>query len=114
MRSQLARGRLDLALQTAREAQIRSLQYEEKVGALIRQTHRDIGRVDWRHEVPALLTEARRHVEERLEAERQLRETAQENLERLAGSDEAAALRRICGMLDDCFESARCEAKFAF
>jgi hypothetical protein len=103
MRAQLARGRLDLALQTAREAQIRSLQYEDKIRGLIRQTHRDIGRVDWRHEVPTLLAEARRHLEERIEAERQLRETAQANLERLAGSAEAAALARICAMLDDCF-----------
>lgn len=104
MRSQLARGRLDLALHTAREAQIRSLQYEEQVRALLRRTRRDVGHVDWRHEVPTLLTAARRHVEERIDVERLLRETAQGNLEQVAGTEEAEALRRICEMLDDCFQ----------
>jgi hypothetical protein len=51
-----------------------------------------------------LLADARTHLEARLNAERDLRSTAQANLERAAGTDEADVLRRICALLDECFE----------
>lgn len=104
MRSQLERGRLDLALQSAREAQIRSIQYHDKVHAQLRRTRRDIGRVDWRHEVPRLIEEALGHLEGRLSTEREIRGTAQGNLRELLGTPEAETLVRICDLLDDCFD----------
>ncbi len=52
IKSQLERNQFDLALQSAREAQIRSLQYQGYIEAVLRRTERDVGRVDWRHEVP--------------------------------------------------------------
>lgn len=104
MQSQLERGRLDLALQSAREAQIRSIQYHDKIHAQLRRTRRDIGRVDWRHEVPRLIEEALSHLEGRLSTERGIRATAQSNLRELLGTAEAETLVRICDLLDDCFD----------
>ena len=46
--SQLARGRFDEAVQTARNARWQSLRFAEKVTAIIRETRRDVSRVDWR------------------------------------------------------------------
>lgn len=103
MRSQLERGRLDLALHSAREAQIRSVQYHDTVHALIRRTQRDLGRVDWREEVPGLIEEAIEHLSGRMSAEREMRATAAENLRRLLGTPEARTLALICDLLDDCF-----------
>lgn len=69
LRAQLQRGRFDLALQSAREAHIRSVQYDDKIRALLRKTQRDVGNVDWRREVPRLLKEALAHLESRLRTE---------------------------------------------
>lgn len=102
IRSQLERNQLDLALQSAREAQIRSLQYHDQIVAMLRRTERDVGRVDWRHEIPALLDEALAHVRGRLEAERQIMQCAEDSLDQLAGSEKAAKLVAIRDMLLDC------------
>lgn len=102
MRSQIERGRLDLALHTAREAQIRSIQFHDKVHALLSKTRRDVGRVDWRTEVPRLIEEALHHLDCRLSSERDMRTTTGENLRELLGAPEAQTLVRICDLLDDC------------
>lgn len=102
IRSQLDRGRLDLALQSAREAQVRSVQYHAHVDGLLRKTQRDLGKVDWRHEVPALIQEALGHIQSRMDTERQLIETVEERIDALAGRPEAIALVRIREMLEDC------------
>lgn len=102
IRSQLERNQLDLALQSAREAQIRSLQYQSYIEGTLRRTERDVGRVDWRHEVPALLEEALAHVGGRLEAERQIMQCAEDSLDQLAGGEKATKLVAIRDMLFDC------------
>jgi hypothetical protein len=102
IRSQLERNQLDLAVQSAREAQIRSLQYQSYIEATLRRTERDVGRVDWRHEVPVLLDEALAHVRGRLEAERQIMQCAEDSLDQLAGGEKATKLVTIRDMLLDC------------
>jgi hypothetical protein len=104
IRSQLDRGRLDLALQSAREAQIRSIQFDEKLRTMLRRTERDVGHVDWRHEVPALLEEALGHLDSRLQAERTLRETIVQSRDTLLGTPEAEVLVRIGDLLEDCYQ----------
>lgn len=102
IKSQLERNQLDLALQSAREAQIRSLQYQGFIESTLRRTERDVGRVDWRHEVPALLEEALAHVRGRLEAERQILQCVEDSLDQLAGGEKASKLVPIRDMLLDC------------
>lgn len=104
LHSQLQRGRLDLALQSAREAQLRSLQLDDQVRRLIERTRRDIGRVDWRHEMPTLLSQSLEHLKGRLAFERDLRETVSEHLERVRATPEAIKLVAIRDQLDQCFE----------
>jgi len=104
MQSQLARGRLDLARASAREANIRSIQFHDKVRTILRRSQRDLGRVDWRREVPTLLSEALAHIETRLEVEREIRQATLETLDRLVGTPEAQLLREIAALLDDCYQ----------
>jgi hypothetical protein len=102
LRSQLQRGRFDLALGSAREAQIRSVQYEEQVRALIRKTERDVGRVDWRQEAPRLIGDAIRHLDACIGTERASEASARAALDDLSGRPEARALLGIIEMLADC------------
>lgn len=102
IKSQLDRNQFDLALQSAREAQIRSLQYQGYIDAALRRTERDVGRVDWRHEVPALLDDALAHVRGRLESERQILQCAEDTLDQLSGGERASKLVVIRDMLLDC------------
>lgn len=102
LRSQLQRGRFDLALGSAREAQIRSVQYEEQIRALIRKTERDVGRVDWRQEAPRLIRDALRHLEACIGTERASEASARAALDEMAGRAEARVLMRIIAMLADC------------
>jgi hypothetical protein len=104
MKSQLQRGRLDLARASAKEANIRSIQFRDKVQSILRRSQRDLGRVDWRREVPALLEEALAHIESRLEVERDIRTATQETLDRLPGNDETRLLREIAALLDECYQ----------
>ena len=49
---QLARGRFDEAVHSARQARIQSVRFREKVLQLLRDTRRDVERVDWKVEAP--------------------------------------------------------------
>lgn len=53
--SQLQRGKFNEAVQSARNARLQSLRYWEKVMRIIRETRRDIQRVDWANEVPCMV-----------------------------------------------------------
>jgi hypothetical protein len=52
VQSQLARGKFDEAVQTARNARLQSLRFREKIETVLRETRRNLRRVDWREEVP--------------------------------------------------------------
>jgi hypothetical protein len=55
--SQLNRGKFDEAVHSARNARLQSLRYWEKITRIVRDTRRDVHRVDWAGEVPKLLDE---------------------------------------------------------
>lgn len=101
--SQLARGRFDEAVQSARNARWQSLRFADKVSAIIRETRRDVSRVDWREEVPKLLEEALIHLDTRLTVERNILTTADERLEVLEHGD-ATALKvvEVSRLIRDC------------
>lgn len=76
MNAQIARGSFNEAVRSARQAHALSVRYREQLEAILRATRRDVLRVDWRDEVPALLHSAQSHIEERTRTERQIRQGA--------------------------------------
>jgi hypothetical protein len=101
--SQLSRGRFDEAVQTARNARWQSLRFAEKVSAIIRETRRDLSRVDWREAVPKLLEEALIHLDTRLTIEQNIINAANERLDVLDQGDSAAtAVAEVARLIRDC------------
>ena len=103
--SQLARGRLDEAVQSARNARWQSLRYEEKVIGIMRETRRDVGRLDWRDEIPRLLGEALNHIRTRLQTEENILDVAEQRLDVLEGGDlSGRAVGQVASLVRDCRE----------
>lgn len=101
--SQLARGKFDEALRSAHYALRQSRMYRDRLSRLLRDTQRDIARVDWLIEAPKLIEEAMQHLEERLDVERNIIITTQDRLDQLTpGSSEAAAVARIAEVMQFC------------
>lgn len=79
--SQLARGRFDEAVHSARQARIQSVRFREKVLQVLKDTRRDIDRVDWHDEIPKVLNESLAHLERRVCVERGILSAADERLD---------------------------------
>jgi hypothetical protein len=102
--SQLARGRFDEAVHSARQARIQSIRFREKVLQILRDTRRDVQRVDWEEEVPRTLDESLAHLERRVSVERGILSAADERLDVMTDEDaerrravvQVAALTREC------------------
>jgi hypothetical protein len=97
--SQLARGRFDEAVHSARQARIQSVRFREKVLQILRDTRRDVDRVDWRVEAPRTLDESLAHLERRVSVERGILGAADERLE-LMPDDDAGARRAVAQVAD--------------
>ena len=69
---QISRGRLDDAVQTAKEAEIRSLQFEVKIQGMLNAAKRDIHQVDWVKDAMKAIEDAREHISQRLSVEKQI------------------------------------------
>lgn len=105
MNAQISRGSFNEAVRSARQAHALSVRYRERLEAILRATRRDVLRVDWRDEVPALLHNARSHIEERTRTERQIRQGAEDKLNALVmGSSEAMQLAEVIQLVDRCFQ----------
>ncbi|MDA7980498.1 MAG: hypothetical protein MPJ50_17205 [Pirellulales bacterium] len=100
--SQLNRKRFDEAAQSASKARIISLQYWEKVSRIIRDTKRDVGRVDWLKQVPELLSGAFAHIKSRLDMEHGILKTARERLDVLEDAESAKAVAKVIQLVKDC------------
>ncbi|HNP87525.1 MAG TPA: hypothetical protein PKK78_15365 [Kouleothrix sp.] len=105
IQSQLQRGRFDEATASARDAKFRSIQFEEKINQILRDTRRDISRIDWHERTPKLLREALEHIEGRFRVEKQIADTARQRIDQLEpGSHEAQQVVLIAELMDDCAE----------
>lgn len=103
VQSQIRRGRFSQALQSARNALNQSQLYDVRLQSLLQLTRRDVGRVDWSEQAPALLSDALDHLEERLQVEASIRASARERLNQLApGSTEARYVARIDELVSRC------------
>jgi len=106
VQSQLVRGRFDEAVRSAQYALRQSRLYSERLGRVIRDTRRDIGRVDWLESVPVLIDDAMTHLEVRLDNERDILDSTHTRLDDLTpGSREAQALARVARLLQRCIDT---------
>lgn len=102
--SQLARGRFDEAVHSARQARIQSVRFREKVLQILRDTRRDVDRIDWKDEVPRILDESLDHLERRVSVERGILSAADERLELMADedADSRRAVVQVAELTRDC------------
>jgi hypothetical protein len=102
--SQLARGRFDEAVHSARQARIQSVRFREKVLQLLRDTRRDVDRVDWKTEVPRTLDESLGHLERRVSIERGILDAADQRLELMPDADASGrrAVAQVAELTRDC------------
>jgi hypothetical protein len=97
--SQLARGRFDEAVHSARQARIQSVRFRDKVLQILRDTRRDVDRVDWKVEAPRTLNESLAHLERRVAVERAILGAADERLE-IMPDEEADSRRAVAEVAD--------------
>jgi hypothetical protein len=103
VRSQLDRGKFHEAVQSARGALLQTLRMQEKIHGILKETRRDVSRVDWREATPRLLDEAVEHVLRRVGVEQGILETAEERLKVLpTDHDQAPPLRHIIEIIQRC------------
>jgi len=101
LQAQVQRGRIADAVQTARRARLRSIEYEQKVVGLLETVRRDVQQVDWVDEVLTFLEQARTHVGERLHVEREIRRAVEDRLD-VASDEGAAQLVDLSDTLAEC------------
>ncbi|HTE51937.1 MAG TPA: hypothetical protein VK698_13880 [Kofleriaceae bacterium] len=102
LRAQVARGRIADAVRTAQRARLRSIEYEQKLVGILETTRRDVQQIDWVREVLGLLDQARDHLEDRLNGERELIGAVERRLEAATGG--AAELVSLKDTLDECYQ----------
>lgn len=101
LRSQVSRGRIADAVQTARRARLRSIEYEQKLLGYLETSRRDVTQIDWVRDALALIADARVHLEDRIDTEGDLIRAVDERLD--GASDEAGAqLAALRDVLDEC------------
>lgn len=102
--SQLARGRFEEAVHSARQARIQSVRFREKILQILRDTRRDVDRVDWKGEAPRVLNDSLAHLERRVIAERGILGVADERLEIMPDeeADSRRAVAQIAELTRDC------------
>ena len=105
VQSPLARGRFNEAVSSARDARLQSIRFQEVIEQKLRETRRDINRVDWQNEVPCLLTTALQHINARCAVEENIAASAREKLEHLTlGSEEAQQVATVAQLVEDCYQ----------
>ncbi len=104
--SQLMRGKFDEARDNAHYALRQSRLYRDKLARLLRDTQRDISRVDWAEAAPKLIADAMHHLENRLDVESGIIQVTQERLDALPpGTSESAAVARVAAYIQQCVET---------
>ncbi len=103
VQSQLDRGRFDDAVNSARDARLQSIRFQEKIDWVLHETRRDLSRVNWQEEVPGLLSGALTHIELRCRVEEHIMTSAREKLQHLPlGSPEAERVAQVIKLVEEC------------
>jgi hypothetical protein len=98
----IARGAVESAVQIARHARYRSIQYLERIRRIIADTLIDPDVHDWVDEVPALLEAALEHVQARLNAESALLDAVADRRAELDDSTKISAANELIEILREC------------
>ena len=98
----IARGSFASAVQIAKTARYQSIQYQERIVGIIKDTLRDPAAHDWIGEVPALLDSALNHVRDRLTAEAAIIDAVVESRSNMADPDGLVAANQLIESLRDC------------
>lgn len=101
LRSQVSRGRIADAVQTARRARLRSIEYEQKLLGYLETSRRDVTQIDWVRDVLALIGDARVHLEDRIDTEGDLIRAVDDRLDGASG-EAGAQLAALRDVLDEC------------
>ncbi|MGQ0744189.1 MAG: hypothetical protein ACT4OS_07630 [Acidimicrobiales bacterium] len=102
MRRLVERGMLDKASTAARQGRLRSIQFLERVQAVVRDTIADITAHDWSGKLARDLESYLAHVHDRLSAERELREMVAERREQITDGRARAEANELLRILADC------------
>ena len=103
LRYQAERGRLDDAIQTAHQAQIRAKQYAEHIRTRLEVAHRDVEQTAWVGQVLPVIDEALKLIGDRLEKERDLRRGLEQRRDQASGPD----LTKLTRLLNEIEKSER-------
>jgi hypothetical protein len=98
----IARGAVSSAVQLARQARYRSIQYQERIRRIVADTLIDPDTHDWVGDVPVLLDDALRHVADRLEAESALLEAVADRRAAVDDVDSLVAANQLIEILREC------------
>lgn len=102
VQSQLARGKFEEAVDSAQVANLQSIRYKDKLERILRDTRRDVRRVDWRVEVPRLLKEGGEHINTRLKAEHAIIEAVGERLDLIPDENARRRLVDVFQLTKEC------------
>lgn len=98
----IARGAVASAVQIARHARYRSIQYQERVRRIVADTLINPDAHDWLGVVPALLESALAHVSARLEAEAALMDAVAERRSAVDDAAQLTAANQLIEILREC------------
>jgi hypothetical protein len=99
LKYQSQRGRLDDAIQTARQAQIRAKAYAEMIRLRLEVARRDADQAKWSSEVLDQMSHALEHIRERQRKEGELRGGLEQRRDQ-AGGDDLGKLTRLLDELE--------------
>ncbi|MGY2058144.1 hypothetical protein ACW9HQ_24830 [Nocardia gipuzkoensis] len=98
----IARGAVASAVEIARHARYRSIQYQERVRRIVADTVIDPDLHDWVGEVPALLDGALAHVSERLQAEAALLDAVADRRTEVTDRTQLEIANQLIEILREC------------
>lgn len=98
----IARGAVTSAVQLARQARYRSIQYQERIRRIVADTLIDPDTHDWVEGVPALLESALQHVAERLDAESGLLDAVADRRAEVDDPERLVAANQLIEILREC------------
>jgi hypothetical protein len=99
LKYQSDRGRLDDAIHTARQAQIRAKAYAEKIRMALELARRDADQAKWTNNILPLIADALEHIHERLQKEGELRSGLEQRRDQ-AGKDDLNKINRLLSEIE--------------
>lgn len=102
LRALITRGAVESAVQIARHARYRSIQYQERIRRIVADTLIDPDTHDWIGDVPSLLDSALGHVRERLDAEAGLLDAVADRRAEIHDTTRLTAANQLIEILREC------------